>query len=85
MMNIIKSWFLCLTLFQGFTIFAGFSDKQNGAKLKEESSARLHVIQLDVTSEKDIKEAFIYIHKNLPANAPGEYFEMNLLGCKQIQ
>ncbi|KAK7605255.1 hypothetical protein V9T40_007113 [Parthenolecanium corni] len=61
----------------GFTIFAGFTDKQKGTKLKEESSARLHILQLDVTSEKDIREAFIYVHKNLPANAPGLWALVN--------
>lgn len=53
-------------------MFAGYADINKGWKLKEESSARLHVLQLDVTSEKDIHDVYTYINKNLPSGAAGK-------------
>uniref|UniRef100_A0A1B6CSP8 Uncharacterized protein n=1 Tax=Clastoptera arizonana TaxID=38151 RepID=A0A1B6CSP8_9HEMI len=51
----------------GFTVFAGFQKKSDFAsKLKEESSGRLHVLQLDVTSEAQIQDALKYIKTHLP-------------------
>ncbi|XP_033211006.1 D-beta-hydroxybutyrate dehydrogenase, mitochondrial [Belonocnema kinseyi] len=59
----------------GFTVFAGFSNKEENEelvqKLKEDSSGRLHTVQLDVTSEHDIHSTFLYVNENLPDGAPG--------------
>ncbi|XP_051166037.1 D-beta-hydroxybutyrate dehydrogenase, mitochondrial [Leptopilina boulardi] len=59
----------------GFTVFAGFSNKaeneEAAQKLKEESSGRLHILQLDVTSEHDIHSTFLYVNENLPDGSPG--------------
>jgi hypothetical protein len=63
-------------------VFAGFQDKDKGSKsarkLKEESSGRLHTLQLDVTSEKDISAAAAYIEQNLPHGTSGKTERMNL-------
>jgi len=40
-------------------------------KLKDYASGRLHVLQLDVTSERDIHSTFLYVNENLPDGAPG--------------
>lgn len=40
-------------------------------KLKQDASGRLHVLQLDVTSEHDIHSIFLYVNENLPDEAPG--------------
>ncbi|XP_061173524.1 D-beta-hydroxybutyrate dehydrogenase, mitochondrial-like [Saccostrea echinata] len=54
----------------GFIVYAGVLSKDGtGAKkLKSKSSKRLHVLQLDVTSEKDIKEVVTYINANTKSN-----------------
>ncbi|XP_017768973.1 PREDICTED: D-beta-hydroxybutyrate dehydrogenase, mitochondrial [Nicrophorus vespilloides] len=57
----------------GFTVFAGFqcaSDK-TAEELKEESSGRLHVLQLDVANETHILAASLYAVEHLPDGAPG--------------
>lgn len=53
---------------QGFTVFAGFQDAEHSLaeELKEECSARLHVLQLDVTCETDILAASLYAVEHLP-------------------
>ncbi|XP_076676233.1 D-beta-hydroxybutyrate dehydrogenase, mitochondrial isoform X2 [Andrena cerasifolii] len=60
---------------KGFTVFAGFTSKAENEeamqKLKQEASGRLHVLQLDVTSEHDIHSTFLYVNENLPDGAPG--------------
>ncbi|XP_060523898.1 D-beta-hydroxybutyrate dehydrogenase, mitochondrial [Cylas formicarius] len=59
---------------QGFTVFAGFqnaADSTMSGELKEVCSGRLHVLQLDVTSERDILAASLSIVENLPDGAPG--------------
>ena len=60
---------------KGFTVFAGFSTKVESEeamqKLKQEASGRLHILQLDVTSEHDIHSTFLYVNENLPDGAPG--------------
>lgn len=65
----------------GFTIFAGFRDKDAGSetakKLKEESSGLLHVLQLDVTSERQILAAALYIKENLPHETSGLWAVLN--------
>lgn len=62
-------------LFKGFTVFAGFSNKAENEevmqRLKDDTSGRLHVLQLDVTSERDIHSTFLYVNENLPDGAPG--------------
>ncbi|KOX69724.1 D-beta-hydroxybutyrate dehydrogenase, mitochondrial [Melipona quadrifasciata] len=65
-----------LNLFlKGFTVFAGFNTKVESEeamqKLKQEASGRLHILQLDVTSEHDIHSTFLYVNENLPDGAPG--------------
>ncbi|XP_076276608.1 D-beta-hydroxybutyrate dehydrogenase, mitochondrial [Lasioglossum baleicum] len=59
----------------GFTVFAGFSNKAENdetmKKLKEETSGRLHMLQLDITNEHDIHSTFLYVNENLPDGAPG--------------
>lgn len=63
-------------------MFAGFQDKDKGSKsarkLKDESSGRLHTLQLDVTSEKDILEAAAYVKENLPHGTSGKMERMKL-------
>jgi hypothetical protein len=57
-------------------VFAGFQDKDKGSKsakkLKEESSGRLHLLQLDVTSENQILAAAAYVKENLPHGTSGK-------------
>jgi hypothetical protein len=57
-------------------VFAVFQDKDKGSKsakkLKEESSGRLHLLQLDVTSEKQILAAAAYVKENLPHGTSGK-------------
>lgn len=56
-----------MLIFQGFTVIAGFEDKnEKASKLKEESSGRLHVIQLDITSESQILQAVKYVREHIP-------------------
>ncbi|XP_033356143.1 D-beta-hydroxybutyrate dehydrogenase, mitochondrial [Bombus vosnesenskii] len=59
----------------GFTVFAGFNAKveneETMQKLKQEASGRLHILQLDITSEHDIHSTFLYVNENLPDGAPG--------------
>eukprot|EP00105_Crassostrea_gigas_P010561 XP_011425893.1 PREDICTED: D-beta-hydroxybutyrate dehydrogenase, mitochondrial-like isoform X1 [Crassostrea gigas] len=47
----------------GFTVYAGVlhKDSAGAKKLKSHSSKRLHVLQLDVTCDSDIKEAVAFI------------------------
>lgn len=59
---------------QGFTVFAGFQNATNNPvadELKEEGSGRLHVLQLDVSSETQILAASLYAVEHLPDGAPG--------------
>ncbi|XP_011151671.1 D-beta-hydroxybutyrate dehydrogenase, mitochondrial isoform X2 [Harpegnathos saltator] len=60
---------------KGFTVFAGFNNKAENEeimqKLKDDASGRLHVLQLDVISERDIHSTFLYVNENLPDGAPG--------------
>lgn len=52
---------------QGFTVIASFEGKNDKAlKLKEESSGRLHTIQLDISSETQILEAVRYVKEHIP-------------------
>lgn len=59
---------------QGFTVFAGFqnaTDSSAAEELKEFCSGRLHVLQLDVSSETQILAASLYAVEHLPDGAPG--------------
>lgn len=49
-------------------------------KLKQEASGRLHILQLDITSEHDIHSTFLYVNENLPDGAPGSnlYFFIDI-------
>lgn len=53
------AWHLARKLDEmGFTVFAGFTKRigcEDADLLKEESSGRLTVLQLDVTSERQVK------------------------------
>ncbi|XP_043280464.1 D-beta-hydroxybutyrate dehydrogenase, mitochondrial [Venturia canescens] len=59
----------------GFTVFAGFNNistnEENLETLKKNGSGRLHPLQLDITSEREIHSAFLYVNENLPEEAPG--------------
>ncbi|KAG8315605.1 (2R,3R)-2,3-butanediol dehydrogenase [Homalodisca vitripennis] len=51
----------------GFTVLAGFQgNDEKACKLKEESSGRLHVLQLDTTSETQILQALQYVKDHIP-------------------
>jgi len=52
----------------GISVFAGCLDaKSQGAKaLRENCSERLHVVQLDVTSQEQVDEALQYMSSNIP-------------------
>lgn len=55
-------------------MFAGFQNAAGNPiahELKEESSGRLHVLQLDVASETQILAASLYAVEHLPDGAPG--------------
>lgn len=68
-------------------MFAGFQDKDKGSesakKLKEDSSGRLHVLQLDVTSEKEILAAAAYVKHNLPHGTSGKVERMKMFLWQQ--
>lgn len=58
----------------GFTVFAGFQNAEGNSEaeeLKEICSARLHILQLDVSSETQILAASLYAVEHLPDGAPG--------------
>lgn len=54
-------------------MFAGFRNKTNeeAEKLKQSSSARLQLVQLDVVSEAQVRAAAVFVRENLPAGTPG--------------
>ncbi|KAK7863997.1 hypothetical protein R5R35_000104 [Gryllus longicercus] len=64
----------------GFTVYACFTETQGNEearKLKEESSGRLHIVQLDVASEEQILAAADYVKNNLPQGAIGLWAIVN--------
>ncbi len=69
------AWHLCKKLDDlGFTVFAGFrdlADNTDAEILKDDCSARLKVVQIDITSEKQMLEASLFINENLPENSSG--------------
>ncbi|XP_071440381.1 D-beta-hydroxybutyrate dehydrogenase, mitochondrial-like [Hetaerina americana] len=70
----------------GFTVFAGFedtgtersSDCTTTSALKEQSSGRVHILQLDVSSEEQIQKVKEYVQDNLPRGASGIWAVVNL-------
>ncbi|KAH1027356.1 hypothetical protein HUJ05_000884 [Dendroctonus ponderosae] len=65
---------------QGFTVFAGFqtlSDNPLAEELKEICSARMHVLQLDVTNETQILAASLSVVEHLPDGAHGLWAVVN--------
>ena len=54
----------------GFTVFSGclFAEKQKGGELEKKGNAtgRLHVVQLDVTSQQQVDAAVETIRSKLP-------------------
>ncbi|KAL1505192.1 hypothetical protein ABEB36_004813 [Hypothenemus hampei] len=65
---------------QGFTVFAGFQNKDESSladELRECCSARLHVLQLDVTNETQILAASLSVVENLPEGAHGLWAVVN--------
>lgn len=52
------AWYLCKKLDDiGFTVFAGFKDVADNAEaelLKDECSARVHLVQIDASSETQV-------------------------------
>lgn len=69
------AWLLARKLDEiGFHVFAGFTRRvgnEDAEQLKEESSARLTVLQLDVTSERQMLEASLQISEHMPDGAKG--------------
>ncbi|XP_030554112.1 D-beta-hydroxybutyrate dehydrogenase, mitochondrial [Drosophila novamexicana] len=70
------AWYLAKKLDDlGFTIYAGFNtpiDDSDEAKiLKEETSGRMKLLHVDVTSEKSLLEAARYVSQHLPHGAEG--------------
>lgn len=55
---------------QGFVVFAGcLNEKGDGARrLHNECSERLHVVEIDVSKEKSVSNAFKYVKKYTPRN-----------------
>ena len=60
-------------------MFAGClrADSETAVRLKNESSGRMHVIPLDVTSEADVRAAVHYVNDHLPHSQAGIW---NLFG-----
>ncbi|KAI8040180.1 hypothetical protein M5D96_007611 [Drosophila gunungcola] len=70
------AWYLAKKLDDlGFTVYAGFNtpieDSDEAKILKEETSGRMKLLHLDVTSEKTILEAARYVSQHLPHGAEG--------------
>uniref|UniRef100_D3TMP5 Putative dehydrogenase n=1 Tax=Glossina morsitans morsitans TaxID=37546 RepID=D3TMP5_GLOMM len=59
----------------GFTVYAGFNvpveDSEEAKILKEETSGRMKILHVDVTSEKTLLEAALFISEHLPYGAEG--------------
>ncbi|XP_039957599.1 D-beta-hydroxybutyrate dehydrogenase, mitochondrial [Bactrocera neohumeralis] len=70
------AWYLAKKLDDlGFTIYAGFNvpiaESDEAKILKEETSGRLKLLHVDVSSEKSLLEAAVYISEHLPDGAYG--------------
>lgn len=67
---------------QGFTVIAGFPYKdEKASRLKEESSGRLQIIQLDPTFETQIVQAVQYVKDHCPQGN----FSCSLVVGNQLQ
>ncbi|KAF4532046.1 hypothetical protein B566_EDAN015572 [Ephemera danica] len=67
----------------GFTVFAGClrPDSETAQRLRKESSGRLHVLALDVTSDEQVRAAQAYVALHLPTRAAGRVVNVvSLLG-----
>ncbi|XP_073813176.1 D-beta-hydroxybutyrate dehydrogenase, mitochondrial [Musca autumnalis] len=78
-------WYLAKKLDDlGFHVYAGFNvpveDNEEAAILKEETSGRMKTIHLDITSEKSMLEAAMYVSEHLPFGAQGLWA---LIHCSQ--
>lgn len=64
------------TFFQGFRVFAGClmadAGGQGAKDLREKGSERLHVVQLDITSNDQIAKAVEYVRNTLKEDGKGE-------------
>ncbi|XP_017150513.1 D-beta-hydroxybutyrate dehydrogenase, mitochondrial [Drosophila miranda] len=70
------AWYLAKKLDDlGFTIYAGFNtpieESDEAGILKEETSGRMKLLHLDVTSEKTLLEAAHFVSQHLPHGAQG--------------
>ncbi|TDG51109.1 hypothetical protein AWZ03_002472 [Drosophila navojoa] len=70
------AWYLAKKLDDlGFTVYAGFAssieDSDEAKILKEETSGRMKLLNVDVTSEKSLLEAARYVSQHLPHGAEG--------------
>uniref|UniRef100_A0A1B0BUD6 D-beta-hydroxybutyrate dehydrogenase, mitochondrial n=1 Tax=Glossina palpalis gambiensis TaxID=67801 RepID=A0A1B0BUD6_9MUSC len=70
------AWYLAKKLDDlGFTVYAGFNvpveDSEEAKILKEETSGRMKILHVDVTSEKTLLEAALFISEHLPYGAQG--------------
>lgn len=78
-----NSWLLNLltNIPQGFTVFAGFKNakSEESEKLKSSASARLQILELDVTSESNIQAAANFVKNHLPSNSQGFFLKKNLI------
>lgn len=53
-------------------MFAGFARKnEESNNLKELCSGRVHIVELDVTSDRSVKATVEYVKSNLPEGATG--------------
>ena len=59
----------------GFRVFAGclFADRGEASRLAEESSDRLKVVQLDVTSDQQVSDAVASIGGTLSSTGDGRF------------
>ncbi|XP_023164926.1 D-beta-hydroxybutyrate dehydrogenase, mitochondrial [Drosophila hydei] len=70
------AWYLAKKLDDlGFTVYAGFAasieDSDEAKILKEETSGRMKLLNIDVTSEKSLLEAVRFVSQHLPHGAEG--------------
>ncbi|XP_013106174.2 D-beta-hydroxybutyrate dehydrogenase, mitochondrial [Stomoxys calcitrans] len=79
------AWYLAKKLDDlGFHVFAGFNvpieESEEATILREETSGRMKTIHLDVTSEKTLLEAALYVSEHLPFGTQGLW---GLIHCAQ--
>ncbi|XP_068146423.1 D-beta-hydroxybutyrate dehydrogenase, mitochondrial [Drosophila tropicalis] len=70
------AWYLAKKLDDlGFTVYAGFNepieDSDEAKILKEETSGRMKLLHVDITSEKSLLETARYVSQHLPHGAEG--------------